>query len=868
MIIFFSDKKKVNLKDVGGKGLNLIHMIQAGLPVPKGFVVTTEAYTTFIKENNLEEKIHTLIKDLSADDMMGLEDAFQKIENLFQEAKIPSNIHEHLNSAYGRLDSLAVAVRSSATAEDLPEMSFAGQHDTYLNIIGEKEILEKIKSCWLSLWNPRAISYRLRQGVPQGDDQLGIAVVVQEMAVSEKAGVMFGANPLNNRRDQILINASWGLGESVVSGIVTPDQFVIDKSSKDVIESKIGSKEVQIIQQKQGIKKEKVPQERQKISSLNEIEIEKLYNMSETVENYYGEPMDIEWVIGNEEAYLVQARPITGLFPLAESYESPNEKGLQLYLSFNRIAQQVSEPFTAMGLEIMRLEMWGVLAMMGINLGKYPRAFKVAAGRVHFDLTPLLRNPKVWPKISGNLAKKDPIAGKVLMEFLEKNKEEITSVKSKIKLPPKFFYFVFKFAKKAIGAMLQPDQAEKRSVDLAKKHIHEIEKAREKAHSNQEKIRLIEDKMKSAMEVIVLQCAYFTPGTQAEERVSNKLEKWFGSNEMLAPVIRALPNNPTTRMGLQLVKMAYDLKSKKQTPDPKDPMFQKFLEEFGHRSNMELDVGIPRWKEEPDYIINILKNYIEQDPEGLQMRLLEHKEEAEKATLAIVEKVKDEKGKFRAWKIKKDLQYMRKLLGLREQPKFDLIKSFALFREILLEIGEDLVTKGRIEKASDVFFIKFSDILKEKGSLVETVNRYKAECEKQKQIKTIPRFIINTGECLYGSTEASDGDGLQGVPISSGEYTGIVRVVHDPRNAVLKKGEILVTHSTDPTWTPLFISAGALVMETGGPISHGGIVAREYGIPAVSGIEELNKKLSTGDEVTVNGNSGEVILKKNIKDDK
>ncbi|AOM84392.1 PEP/pyruvate-binding domain-containing protein [Salisediminibacterium beveridgei] len=868
MIIHFHTREAVSLKAAGGKGLNLVQMTAAGLNVPDGFILTTEAYNAFIEQNGLAKGIAEAVEHVQAADMAGLDQAAETIQQSIQKADVPDEIRSLIIEHYHELPQPLVAVRSSATAEDLPETSFAGQHDSFLNVEGEDALLQSVKNCWASLWNARAISYRINNRIPQSFPSLSLAVVVQCMADGDAAGVMFTANPLNNRRDQLFINASWGMGEAVVSGAVTPDQFILDKQTGTVVSSRIARKTVQIIRTESGNRQTEVPENQQTVASLTDIELKKLHELAGAVYRYYQEPMDTEWVLGRDgDIHIVQARPLTGLHPLVDGND-PIEEGLCFYFSFTRVSQGISVPFTPLGIDVQKLEMWGALKALGVNPGKSPKGFKTAAGRIYWDFTELIRNPKRAKKMADSFSLKDPVAGKVMMAFVARNEAELASKKGRLKLPPRLFAVSIRMAVRVFGAMISPEKAETRAKKLAEGHLKRMNRQALKAKTIPEKIAVVDTIMENAMRVILHQCAYMVPGMLAEKRAEKRLNAWLGDDRLLHTVIQALPNSPTTQMGHQLVGLACDYKDAGVTPDESDPKIQSFLDEFGHRSNVELDVGIANWHEDPSYILNLIHAFMEQDTKALYDKLERRQREAEEAALTITRQVKDEKGKRAANKIQKDCHYIRSLLGLRELPKFDLVRSFALVRSILLEAGDILVQHGVILSREDIAFLNRTDILNPQGSFFDLVAERKAAFEQQKEIKTVPRYMTNTGETMYESTDiAETDDGLTGFPIASGEYTGMVRVIHNPAKATLKDGEILVTHSTDPSWTPLFLRAGGLIMETGGTGSHGGIVAREYGIPAVAGVERISEKLHTGDRVTVNGSTGQVVLLEKAKDE-
>ncbi|TVR69494.1 MAG: hypothetical protein EA427_08110, partial [Spirochaetaceae bacterium] len=336
----------------GGKAVNLAEMLRAGLPVPAGFVVSTEAYRAVIAERNLDSSIQEILSRTAADDADQLDRAATQIQALFQAVKIPAELTVAITDAYRSLgENVSVAVRSSATAEDLPGLSFAGQYDTFLNVTGATELLDRIVRCWASLWNPRALSYRIKQGIR--NDDLAHGVVVQKLVASDTSGILFTANPLNGRRDQLLLNASWGLGEAIVSGEVNPDQWVIDKESGRIVESTIARKEQMTIRTSDGIAHAEVPAEQQETPSLSDAEISELHALARIAEQHFGEPQDIEWAREGGTIYLVQSRPITSLYPVPET--EPGKPGVRIYINVNSYSQAMQEPFTPIGEDLIRI---------------------------------------------------------------------------------------------------------------------------------------------------------------------------------------------------------------------------------------------------------------------------------------------------------------------------------------------------------------------------------------------------------------------------------------------------------------------------------------------------------------------------------
>ncbi|HYQ82813.1 MAG TPA: PEP/pyruvate-binding domain-containing protein, partial [Rubrobacter sp.] len=345
---WFDEIRKDDIALAGGKGANLGELSHAGLPVPPGFVVTTTAYDAFVEANGIGDAIVGRALVTRTDDPAGFEEVAEGISALFSGGKVPEAMADEIRAAYQELSEdgeMPVAVRSSATAEDLPGMSFAGQQETYLNVRGAEALLDRVKNCWASLWTARAMAYRARQGVDPAT--VSLAAVVQKMVESEAAGVMFTANPANGRRDQATISAAWGLGESVVSGSVTPDSIVVEKGSGRVLSRETASKEVMTVYIEGGTAERPVPDALHRQPVLNDEAVATLTRYGATIEELYETPQDIEWALGDGEFFVVQARPITALpEPTTDpstNWSVPDPKGLYVRAS---IVEQMPDPLS------------------------------------------------------------------------------------------------------------------------------------------------------------------------------------------------------------------------------------------------------------------------------------------------------------------------------------------------------------------------------------------------------------------------------------------------------------------------------------------------------------------------------------------
>lgn len=848
-----------DLLEVGGKAGNLGEMISQDLPVPWGFVVLTSGYQSFVQENQLEKKIEDLLKHMETLGSVAYERA---LNELFLSSPIPKDVEEEILRHYRLKGNPAVAVRSSATAEDLPGLSFAGQYSSYLNVSGTEELTKAIKACWASLWNERAVAYRKKHGI--GIEGLSHGVVVQKQLKGEKAGILFTANPVNGRRDQILLNASWGLGEAIVGGEVNPDQWVLDKEKGTVLEEQIGIKKVMTTRREQGIINQPVPAEKQTRPSLKHDEIQILLGLGKKVENHYGTPQDLEWSMEDGKIYLVQTRPITSLYPLPKTPE--DKKGLRIYMNFNNYSQAMKEPFTPMGAEVMRLMVKDVIRKMGRKDPDDPKTlwwFHVAGGRMMLDVTDLLRREKTWKKFHSNPADKDPVTMEIMKQLLEREKEEITSRKG-VSLVKKINGRMIKYAVSGIRRMKVGKKnavlGRRKAIDHGENLKNNLEAKRRELNSTQDRIAFIEraggDLFLEGFGMIF----YVAASSKYMEKAVDILRKLGIDTKELEAVEKAVPYSVTTEMGMEILNIAKDLDQRGVRAETTTAEVQEFLKRYGHRNNIELDAGVKEWQEDPDYVLALINTYIDNENYETGLRNFEKaKEEAEKAIIRLKERVEAAGGKGKGRKIEKLLRDYREMFGIRELSKFYVRHVLSMVRKELKIIGKELVKKGQLREIDDIFFLEFSDLLTGKDlSKKAAAGR---ESYKKNMVLRAPRVMTSTGEAIYSPNTGEKEGQLMGIPVSAGTYEGRIRILHHPEQADrLEVGDILVTTGTNPAWTPLFLKIGALVMETGGTISHGSVVAREYGLPAVAGVAEATTMLKDRQRIRIDGSTGSVEI--------
>ncbi|MTI65486.1 MAG: hypothetical protein FH753_02685 [Firmicutes bacterium] len=863
---YLQDISQRDLLRVGAKASNLGEMIKAGLPVPKGFVLVVDAYKRFITFNKINIRIKELLKDLDNNDFESIKIISSKIKNLFKQGEIPDDLLTEINQLYEHIGSFEVVVRSSSTMEDSPITSFAGQYDSFLNVKGKEQLHKCIKQCWASLWNARALSYRLKQNI--NNSELSHGIIIQKIIKAEKSGVLFTANPVNSRRDQILINSSWGLGEAIVSGIVTPDQWIVNKKNYKILEEKISSKIIMSFRKDSGTEFVDVAKEKWKQSSLDENEVYKLSKLAQIAEDHFGFPQDIEWVCCNNKFYLVQSRPITTLFPKLEI--KGNSEKLRVYINFLLSDKVMPEPLTPIG-----EDMWKKALKYNIlnrkNRNKPTPFLKSATGRVFIDATELSRLERWWDKIRNNPSNMDPETMKALLEVLKRNKKELKQQRKPliklimnilIKFNPSFLKFLLTSIPKTLyGVLFSSEKVVARAYEFGKNQIIYLEQKVKKLHTREEKIEFIEKKMPEFLHFIPLQIVFYVGMSFTYiDKARKIMTKHQLDTSELSKVEKSVPNNVTTEMGMELLKIAQTLDKSGEKPTSEHPEVRKFLNKYGHRAYLEVDLGVHRWKEDPGYVINLIKSYMGNKSynEGIK-KFYQGKKEAEKVIQDITLQLK-EKGAYRdAKKLKKILKNYRKMFGVRELPKYIMVKAISIFRRVLLEIGEELVAEERIDDKQDISFISFKDIKSEKR-LQQLVKQNRKKYQRELKRSFVPRVVTSTGETIFSASDNKRDNEYKGIPVSPGICEGQVKILKHPEDGTVKKGDILVTKATNPAWTPLFLKIGGLITEMGGPMSHGSVVAREYGIPAIAGMREATSRFKDGQIIRLNGETGKVEI--------
>lgn len=882
------DSPDATLADAGGKGMNLAILARAGFPVPGGFIIATAAYRAFVAANGLVEWLHATAGAARVDDPAALEATSQAIRARFAAGALPAGLADAVTAAYGALGRPPVAVRSSATAEDLPDMSFAGQQDTFLNVVGEAALLTAVIGCWSSLWTARAIAYRARNGIPH--DDVALAVVVQAMVQSEAAGVLFTANPLTGKRSETVIDATLGLGEALVGGHVAPDNYVVDTAAGRITSKTLGAKAIAIRGQAGGgtITTQEAAGDRQALPDPAILELARLGAEVEA-RLFPGQPQDIEWAWAAGKLYLLQSRAITSLYPLPDARRTPRTP-LQVLFSLNHV-QGMLDPFTPLGQDAITLVLIAFFRAFGYRYDMANQREMVVAGeRVYINYTPALRHPSFRRVLMGALGFVEPSAQEIMAGLLDEPQLAPTGAPLGLRDVGRLARRLFPAVRVVSAALRRPDASRAAARQLVESAVGELDQQFQAATSLAERLRVwqagLDFVTRTAFpRIFPVVVAGMGSFFQLRRLVTHEL----GSDRLALEVARGLPHNVTTEMDLALWGVAQqiqaaadpavaaafaaaapaDLAAEYQAgrlPPVVQSVLAGFLARYGFRGLAEIDLGRPRWRENPAHIMQLVQNYARiSDPAQAPDAVFSRGAAAAEAAIsqigqAIRHPIKRRLARFFAGR-------MRSLAGLREFPKFMLIRLMSLIRESLRQSGRELAAAGVLAQADDIFFLHYAQLEAlargEGDDWQEVVSQNRRAYDRELLRRQAPRILLSDGRAFYagmGASLADEAGALIGSPVSPGVVEGVVHVVFDPRTARLAPGEILVCPGTDPAWTPLFLSAGGLVMEVGGLMTHGSVVAREYGIPAVVGVHEATTRLKTGQRVRVDGSAGRVVV--------
>ena len=822
MILDFNEIKKEDVLVAGGKGANLGEMTSAKINVPSGFVITADAYRDFLKVNGIDILIENGIKK-SVDDERKLLNEAERFRGKIKSGKFPERLENAIREKYFNLgNNTRVAVRSSATAEDLPDASFAGQQETYLNVQGIESVLNAVRNCYASLWGNRAVSYRFHQGYDQ--TSVSIAVVIQEMIESEKSGVLFTVNPVNKKENEMQINASFGLGESVVSGRVTADSYIIDKSG-EIAQVNIGSKETQIIYGDKETVEVAVSSDKRKTRALNDREILELMKCGLEIEKHYGMPMDIEWAIKNDIVYILQARAITTL-KNSENDITGNDL-IEKYIKGKKIKKDTRE-------------------VMSFFLEKMPSAHRV----LDFDYLMAINDQKVNILSEGGiiLPRNPIIDDDGIQTFSDEGKRIGKNIFKffNILKNMKDFEFCYKKCKDFMN-IYETEIEEIKHLNFENMTLTECGNFLEESYALLQKLAY--DRFKYALFPSVLNSKKFT-------KIIKKVNSNYSSFDFYWDL-----DNKTSVITNDVYTMACEIRKNEAlkraiiSGDNFKELYKKFndfkniSDEFMKDNGFKSDyncycLSAKTFLEDPDRLTNILRPILNENS---------NESKDTKDFSKLMESIEGIYGK-KYQDIEKQIKYFRYFHVVREESQYLWETLFYYVRKCVKRINFILLGDENIEIGVANLFHK---------ELLKAINRGNLnESDKEKINRRNEKFplAVKVWEASKLLIFKTDGDVLKGVSGSTGIAVGKVCLINSPKEFYkMKKGDILVCHLTDPEWTPLFKLASAVVADTGSALSHAAIVAREYNIPAVLGVGFATTKFKDGDTIQVDGNTGEVI---------
>jgi pyruvate,water dikinase len=896
------DSPLADLASVGGKGANLSRLARAGFPVPGGFLLTTRAYRAFVSSNHLQASLLACLppEPVAGDaDPAALETASEKIRALFISGQMPGDLAGQLREAYTRLGGPAVAVRSSATAEDLPGMSFAGQQDTYLNVVGQAALLQAVVECWASLWTARAIGYRTRNHVPHSPATL--AVVVQKMVESQVSGVLFTANPVSGLRSETVIDATFGLGEALVSGKVQPDHYVVDAQRGLIVARSLGAKALSIRGQPGG----GILTRQEDLSSRQAVPDEQILALArlgqQVAEGLYGFPQDIEWAVAGGQIYLLQSRPITSLFPIPEGM--PPEP-LKVLFSFAAV-QGMNDPVTPLGADALKLMFATGAGLFGIQVTSQTQRVLYSAGeRLWVNITNLLHNSVGRTMINFALGAVEPTAQQALQTIWDDPRLQPGRAGISFHGLRQIARFIVPLAGNLLLNLLSPrcrrahilkngeTILEGLRADCAAIRGDRYERLA--ARAGLLKVRASQQ-LPGALVLFVSGVASgMASWNQLNLLAAGLLEGEAGGSanwhDLILEITRGMPHNPTSEMDLALWQAARtihqdapslqamtglsaarlaQLFAQGKLPARLLSVMGQFLDKYGGRGLAEIDMGRPRWADDPTYVFTTLGSYlqIEDGDKAPDAMFAGGAENARKAIEQLTSAIRRTRyGWIKARLVRFFAGRARELMGLRESPKFFAVRMMWIIRSALMKSGADFVQTGELDRADDLCYLSLDEITafahREARDWRTLISSRREAYQAELLRRQLPRLLLSDGRAFYEGIRAPAGDAamLAGSPVSPGSSEGKVRVVLDPRQAHLEHGEILVCPGTDPSWTPLFLSAAGLVMETGGMMTHGAVVAREYGIPAIVGVDQATRRLHTGQRIRIDGSTGKILL--------
>jgi phosphoenolpyruvate synthase/pyruvate phosphate dikinase len=849
-VLDFREIDHTHVAVVGGKGAALGELSRIeGIPVPPGFCVTTDAFQRILAgAPSIDDRLGELSR-LVPEDGAAIRALSAEIRRAVEGIAIPDDVALAVTRALGGRggfgEHAACAVRSSATAEDLPTASFAGQYDSYLNVVGPVAVLEHVSRCWASLFSERAVTYRLRNGFDQRKVQM--AVAVQQMVVPQAAGILFTADPVTSSRKVASVEATFGLGEALVSGLVNADTF-------KVRDGEVVARTVAPALQEQ--------------PALTDAQVVALVALGRRIEAHFGHPQDIEWCLAEGDFWIVQSRPITTLFPIPEAADAENH----VYVSVGH-GQMMTEAMRPLG-----ISMWQLTAMAPMH---------EAGGRLFVDVTQRLASPTTRAGLLEVMGRGDPLIGDALQTILDRGDflpslpdadparpggPPLGGAPAQIDTDPAI-----------VTELIEHNQA---SLAALKRDIQ--------TKSGPALFDFLLEAFKEHKRVLTdpLSVQAIMAGMQATWWLNEQLEAWLGEKNAADTLTLSAPGNVTAEMGLALLDVAdvirphpdvvgflehvedeggedeafLDELAKLAGGPEAQAAIRAYLEKYGMRCVGEIDITRPRWSERPSTPLPLILDNIRNFTPGEATRRFEHgRHAARKKKQELLERLRAlPDGEQKAAEVEGMIDRVRTYSGYREYPKYGIVSRYFVYKRALLEEAERLVQADVLRDKEDIFYLTFHELhdVASTRRVDQQLVCQRKDAFRSDQALTPPRVLTSDGEVIAGAYRRDDVPvgALIGLPVSAGTIEGRARIIRDIAQADIEPGDVLVTTYTDPSWTPLFLAIKGLVTEVGGLMTHGAVIAREYGLPAVVGVEHATSLIRDGQRIRVHGTDGYVEI--------
>jgi pyruvate,water dikinase len=848
------------LATVGGKAAQLGELSRIdGVRVPPGFCVTTEAFAAMIAASGSLRDLIDALAHTDPADRDAVAAVCARIREEIERATLPDGLAEsvtRLLAAHG--DDATWAVRSSATAEDLPGASFAGQHDTYLNVAGAAAVLRHVSRCWASLFSERAASYRARNGIDHRT--VAMAVVVQRLLHPQAAGVLFTADPVSSNRTVTCVEAVVGLGEALVSGRAEADSYRVREGT--VISTSIATKAFAVqAAEGGGTRDVPIPSQRRAERVLTDAQVLRLAELGRRIEAHLGGPQDIVWCLVDDVVHIVQSRPITTLFPIPVA----DDDAYRIYVSVGH-GQMMTDAMKVLGISV-----WQHTALVAMH---------EAGGRLFVDVTARLASPATRALTLDVFGRGDPLLRDALETVLSRDGVLPAPAAGDAPPPP---------PAGSAPVQIETDPAivtelvehSRQSIDALRRDIRGL--------SGTALLDFVIADFAELKRVLAdpLSGQAVMAGMGALEWLNQNLESWLGEKGAADALMQSVPGNVTSEMGRALLDVADVIRPHAEViahleradddsfldelgalpggAESRDAI-RAFLQEYGMRCVGEIDITRPRWSEHPLALVPpILANVRNFDAGAARRQLEQGRRQAERTERDLLQRLRAlPDGEEKAADAKRMIDRLRTFIGYREYPKYAIVSRHWVYKQALLQEAERLVRDGVLREREDIYHLtleELRDVVATGCVDVELIAR-RRDAFIAHQALTPPRVLTSEGEALDGAyrRDGVPGGALAGLPVSAGVVEGRARVVRDIGAADLVRGDILVTVSTDPSWSPLFVVIGGVVTEVGGLMTHGAVIAREYGLPAVVGVAQATRLIRDGQRIRLHGTAGYVEL--------